>query len=367
MTKSIVKDQKEQVFSFGKRLRVIDSENVILKLGFDPNPNGWSVKLDFTKCQQVDAGAGWRLGNALRRYKEGNSIEVLLAKYPLDFEGDWFRNFTRSGLGFYFAKYAKRIRTPERDITLKIRDYYFHKRTWYHRNFSIISDLTEATLNPNDELRFAESFQNLLSEMNFRFDLYTKETEYNPLRRLIFESIQNTYDHASRKPLPEGTNISSYVAVGYYQRIHTKTHNEKLNAYLASVSHEFYNDSKYKGIIEILVNDDGVGVASRQSLDTNIYWEDESKEINAVKEALKEGGSVKVTSQDTPTRGDPGMGFSKILSALKEIRAFALIRTGRVNIFFNPDEDKNSFQFSESLGYMPGTTIQVLLPRRIQL
>jgi hypothetical protein len=112
-----------------------------------------------------------------------------------------------------------------------------------------------------------------------------------------------------------------------------------------------------------VVNDDGNGIPARHSLDSTIYWKNIREERQWLVSALESGSSVKLRSQDTVVRGDPGYGFNKIISSFTGLQAFALLRTGRSEAFFDSTLGMTGFKINDiTLGYMPGTALQVVFP-----
>src|SRR5262249_4732282 len=116
--------------------------------------------------------------------------------------------------------------------------------------------------------------------------------------------------------------------------------------------------------VHVCVNDDGVGIAARQAQDLQIYQGDIEEEEKAVRDALKSRSSVKLRARDCLVRGVPGEGFTYIDHSLQPLRAFAVLRSGRLLAAFDgTEESSQGFKLVHgALGYMPGTAIDVLIP-----
>src|SRR5262249_13321941 len=116
--------------------------------------------------------------------------------------------------------------------------------------------------------------------------------------------------------------------------------------------------------VQVCVNDDGVGIAARQSLDPSIYTGPIEHEKEALRGALSARSLVKLRAHDARVRGTPGQGYTYIDACLRSLRAFAVLRTGRLlAVFDGTDDQGDGFALvAGDLGYMPGTTLDVLIP-----
>jgi hypothetical protein len=121
---------------------------------------------------------------------------------------------------------------------------------------------------------------------------------------------------------------------------------------------------KRQDYIEICVNDDGVGIAARQSQNSSIYWGPKAPEHQAVRDALTAHSSVKLRTQDCRVRGVPGQGYTYIDACLRALKGFAIIRTGRLMAVLDGTQEAGpGFELlAGSQGYMPGTALSVLIP-----
>lgn len=359
--------------SSGHGLNLERAEALVANLGNDPALRG-SVDIDLAHCRHIDVGAGWRLGNALRRPGKNCRLRVAVPD-PGDFHGYWFQNFTRSGLGFAISRYANVIIAEDQDVTARIKQYYasgssrtkvadgLEGHLWDAQNFCMVTSLDRGIFSSEEVGDFSSVVLQLLRRVSFEPEAYAKE-DISCLLDLLFQSVQNVYDHASKKPLAPKVNIFSYLSMRYYRQIdHAKSETQEFTGYLDGLrsmplSYDFV------GFIEFVVNDDGVGMAARHSQSQDIYWGSIDQEAEAIGSALAAGNSVKPLSRDARIRGDSGFGMSRIEAALIRLRAFASLRTGRLEICLDPFRSKSFSLKTIPLGYMPGTTLQVILPCR---
>jgi hypothetical protein len=366
-------DSQPLVLSAGHGLNLERAESFVAELGKVPTLGG-EVEIDLQDCAHVDVGSGWRVGNALRRSRENFYLRVRIPD-PRGYSGWWFQHFTRSGLGMAIARYADAIFVGREEITKQFRLYYdtprlvgtplpgFEKYLWQAENFCLVNSLENGVMNPDDVGEFGAVILKLLQKVSFDEAAYRKE-DIQQLFDLVFQSVQNVYDHASKKPLPSETPILSYISLRYYRGINPpKSKTSELSTYLESLRSQ---PARYEftGFIELVVNDDGAGIAARHSLDPNIYWGNIEYESEVLVRALQAGQSVKLRSKDALVRGDPGYGTSRIEAALKSLEAFALLRTGRLALVLDPLKSSSFTLIDSSYGYMPGTTLQIVLPCR---
>jgi hypothetical protein len=359
------------------------------------------LELDLSQCQHVDPGADWRLANALRVAQEKCQVVVHAPESSSKFSGRWFQTFTKSGLGHALAKHAHRVLTTNTDITNRIRAYYAEPRRkhgalvtedlkpylWTANNFVYVAGITEASLDPNHLDVFVEQVLRLLPAVDLHPLAYGELSHHDltnqsafilsPVIQLLFEATQNCYDHCIKAPLVTSATISSYLSIRYHKTINDpKALSPELPAYLQRTrSLVGKQPGDYSGAyIEIVVNDDGVGIAARHSLQSDISQHAFQEEQEIVLDAITTRASVKPRSRDSIIRGDPGYGFPTIATALKDLNAFAAIRTGRVLAYFDATIHPATTEgmkvaglfrtLSAPLGHMPGTNLQVIFPHR---
>jgi hypothetical protein len=344
-------------FEFSSGISADHAERLIACLA--EKEAGSRVLLRFAGYPYVNAGVGWRIGNALRRFSEA----PLEAHVPPVGTGDWFRTFTRSGLGVAIAAHAGRVCCDGEDVTAKIQELYLSAPIRMDQNAVSFGDLHRGVgVNPEREDLFRDAFVTALRKVNVRPANFDRD-RLRDVIKFTFEAIQNVYDHARRKPLPEGTKVVSYFLLGYYKSIaghpdptgRLRGYGERLLALTGRKRTDF---------VQVCVNDDGVGIAARQSQDAEIYREPIEKEESAVREALKAHSSVKLRAQDCRIRGTAGAGYTYIDSCLRALRALAVLRTGRLLAVLDGTNDAEAgfALVNSSLGYMPGTTLDVLIP-----
>jgi hypothetical protein len=350
-------------FEFKGGISPDKAERVIAALGEEETPSR-GVVLRFNEYPYVNTGVGWRVGNALRRYA-GDMLEVRVPPF-LEGQGKWYQSFTKSCLGDAIAAHAGRIVSGGADITDEVKGYYAEKKVRQAQNAVVWGELHRGIcINPEPEQEhvFREQVLGVLKFVNLRPTHFAAE-RLQDVVNLTFEAIQNVYDHASRKPLPEGTKILSYVLLRYYNTI-TPNHDDpegRLKRYLNQLPK--LASRVRQDFIEICVNDDGVGIAARQSQNASIYWGPKAPEDQAVREALTDHSSVKLRTQDCRVRGVPGQGYTYIDACLRALKAFAIIRTGRLMAVLDGTEEAGpGFELlAGTQGYMPGTTLNVLIP-----
>jgi hypothetical protein len=322
------------------------------------NLSSTKVILRFEGYPYINPGVGWRIGNALRPYS--GALEAVVP--PLG-KGDWFRTFTRSALGDAIAAHASSVRSEGEDITEKVKKLYYDQATRHDQNAVFFGELHRGvSVNPEREDLFREAFVRSLRKVNVSPTNFDWE-RLQDVVKLAYEAIQNVYDHAQRKPLPENTRIVSYFLLGYYKSISGHADPTGLmHGYIGRLKSLI--SRKRADFLQVCVNDDGVGIAARQSQNLQIYQGDIEDEEKAVRDALRSRSSVKLRTQDSMVRATPGEGYTYIDHSLRALRAFAVLRTGRLlAVFDGTDESGQSFELvRRDLGYMPGTALDVLVP-----
>src|SRR5262249_35866043 len=140
------------------------AERLIKRLGDEETP-GAKVLLRFAGYPYVNAGVGWRIGNALRRFS-GESLEVHV---PPIGTGDWFRTFTRSGWGVAIAAHAGRVVCDGEDVTAKIQEFYLSTPVRWDQNAVFYGELHRGlSVNPEREDLFRDIFLDSLRYVNIR-------------------------------------------------------------------------------------------------------------------------------------------------------------------------------------------------------
>jgi hypothetical protein len=349
--------------AFGPSIAVDEVEQLLCRCnpGQD-DEHSWS--LDLSVVRNVQPGAGYRLGNAMRRWAVA---ELLVAVPPPgDFSGSWFQTFTRSGIGLALARHASLIRVGVDDVTEEIRAYYASKGDSSSTNYGVRTRLQTSALTPDID-RFAAEFVRLARCV--RFDVGTlRQSEQRALVGLVFEAVLNVVDHAYEEPWSELEPGLSYISVRHYETLSAK-HGEQsgMSSYLSRAKQAAVADHQdICGWMELVVSDDGVGIPARQSRNPDIYLDSTAVEENALVKALKTNESIKLLTRDAVTVGEPGYGYAIIIDALARLGAHAALRTGRRLAELDgtlPGSD--GFRLREPrLGWMPGTALHVVLPIR---
>jgi hypothetical protein len=346
-------------------VRDTDAERFVDRFSVRILPNEPCV-LDFTACRHVDVGAGFRIGNVLRRLSSGRELIVHVPRIDFDagVSDTFFRAFTRSGLGPAIARFSSSVLSDGVEIGAALAAYYKRTLEVGTQNVVYFPDLHLGTLDVEDEGRFTTRFLAVLPRVN----VHPVELEERALRSLVglcFEAVQNVVDHATKKPLPPGTTILSYLSLRYYKAVSTSG-DGVMAAYLRRLVRETRTESVR--MLEIVVNDDGVGLPARHTLDMDTYWKDFRREAEIVGEATS-NSSVKIRSGDARVRGGvAGAGYTKMRECLAILHAFASLRTGRCLAYLDGLAGKQE-RFSlakdprgQAFGYMPGTALQILMP-----
>jgi len=358
-------NSQEVEIQFGQAIALKHAEEAVARLAL-PLASESAIRLDFTNVEHVDPGVGTRIGNALRPHASRREVHATVSGIAdeRNFEGNWFRLFTRSAIGDALAQHATTIRSDGRDVTELVRSYY--ERRLKGTNYAAVRNLvSESSINVERIGPFQQSFRQLLIAVNF--DTGSAESsELDAVSQLCFEACQNVRDHASKHPLPSeaAPHLWSFLSLEYHKTLsHAGAWAEDFRAYAERIGAS-RGGSKRLGFIRATVNDAGVGIAARQRLRAAIYEDDPQQERAAVSEALGASGSVKIVANDTTIRGDPGYGSVYIMSALRTLSAYATLRTGRVLAAFDGTSDQAAFRFAPgTLGYMPGTTLEIVFPR----
>ena len=329
----------------------------------------WEVLLDLTQCQRVDVGAGYRLGNALRRAKQFASFAVLVGDE--DFERGasdrWFLAFTRSGLGPAISAHIDTVLSESgANVAHQLKAYYRRTLDLPAQNAVYFLNVHLGRLDIEDENRFGKTIFDQFRNLNVSTESFGVDGRAS-LVALCFEAVQNTFDHAAKAPLSGDVQILSYVSLRYYRRL-SRPEEPAFGAYLSRLGTDEERSSMR--FLEIVVNDDGVGIPGRQSSSMDTYWGKLDEEERTLEVALKHG-SVKLLAADSKIRGGvAGKGFTRIREGLHLLRAFASVRTGRCLATFSGVSHRQSQfrlqrgEFGLPLAYMPGTALQIVIPFR---
>ena len=350
----------------------VAAEDIINAFGQE-NVGSQDITLDFSECRGIDIGAGSRLANAMRRHAQKGLIIAIVpgVSSKKDFAGEWFLVFTRSGVGQAIAQYAKTICSSGKDVTDVVKQYYESQSDLQvSNNLVTLRNIHHGkSINLDNYDSFLKTFTGWLDGVNKTVQQFVIEVDKNlsPVGELCFEASQNTFDHASKTPLPAGIEIASEFSIRYYKSIATPKFGP-LTGYLKRLRRHRDTFGEDPSFIEVVVRDDGVGIAPRQSQDAGICSGAISAEEKAVSLSLAAGGTIKLRTADAVVRGDPGYGYTKIQDGIEKLSAYASLRTGRLLAHFDGlVKIRREFVFSsgrhgQSFAYLPGTILQVVIP-----
>jgi len=323
--------------------------------------------LDCQSCKHISLGAGYRIGNLLRVLAGHGALNVTIPNgtYSADsVPQEFFLSFTRSGLGQAIAKYAMSVHSADTDVTVDLKEYYKRTSTYSSHGAAYLFDIHLGTIDVEDEARFGRLVGDLLLRVNAGVSALDRASLSDAIA-LCFEGSQNVTDHAAKKPF-RGSSILSYLSVRYY-RTAAKSDEGMFAGYIKRATRELGKNSRLSWL-EIAINDDGNGIASRQTQDPHVYRGPIEVEETAFREALAKS-SVKLKAGDSKVRGGvAGEGFSRMRRSLRHLKAFASVRSGRCFATFDglsPVQDLFNLtpgKFGLAYGYMPGTALQVVIP-----
>jgi hypothetical protein len=169
---------------------------------------------------------------------------------------------------------------------------------------------------------------------------------------IAYHAVQNVFDHAYRKPFVGETNIFSFIVAR--RRTDLPTHLSSYARTIQPMPHDSY--------LELTINDDGIGIPARHAQDDTIYWGDSGDEHQALASALAPRSTAKLLAYDATVRGVPGLGTSAILRNVRDLNAYATLRTGRFQTTIDGTTDEHYQIDPEVRGYVPGTLLNILVP-----
>jgi hypothetical protein len=332
---------------------------------------GWSIDsdsdaetvLDLSELRNVDTGAAMRLANAMRRWAAGHLVVLVPADIDLQ-SSDWFRLFTRSGLGWAIAAHATAVQSGDQDIAEDIRAYYATTSSSHASNCLMFHGIEDGALVPTQDRFVSTVLQGMRQYLGHAHEAIAP-ADRRSLARLAHEAVTNVVDHAFSAPWHgQGTPLG-YLSVRWYRTISAK--NDELGGlrtYIQAHSEQLAPADTIAGWMEIVVADDGIGMAARQAQvdETTMYCGSIAAEDEALNDALESSSTVKVRALDAQLRGEPGYGTAIMLECLKSIKAYAALRTGRCLVEFDPWRYQRFELNAARLGWLPGTAMQVLLP-----
>jgi hypothetical protein len=341
----------------------LDEVEALLRSWSIDSDSDTETVLDLSEYRNVDIGAGMRLSNAMRRWATGRLVVLVPPDVDLH-SSDWFRLFTRSGLGWAMAAHAIAVLSGDHDIAEDIRAYYAATSSSHASNCLMFHGIEDGALVPTQDRFVSTVLQGMRQHLSYAHEAIAP-ADRRSLARLAHEAVTNVVDHAFSAPWCEQGTPLGYLSVRWYRTISAK--NDELGglrSYIRAHREQLASTDTIAGWMEIVVADDGVGIAARQAQvdETNMYCGSISAEDEALHDALKSSSTVKLRTLDAQLRGEPGYGTAIMLECLKSIKAYAALRTGRCLVEFDPWRYQRFELNAARLGWLPGTAMQMLLP-----
>jgi hypothetical protein len=345
--------------SLGDHLSVRSAERVLREWGrvAESRP----ILVDLSELRFVEIGAGWRLGNAISAWSRQADVTVRVPA-PGNFAGPWYKTFTKSGLGLAMAVHDVKIDSGGQDITEEVRRYYEELGPATASTTNVVVAGLERRVELRDPDLFATEFSSWAPWVGLEWvDSASKAMRISFLS-MIREAVANVFDHAYKPPCEQLGSKLNYLSLRRYERLTTAPGEGSMERYLESIQDD--KESEQTGWIEVVVVDDGVGIAARHSQNPNVCDEDLSTEDEMLGSALTSGASVKRRTCDAPAQGDPGYGFTYMADGLWRFRAYAELRTGRRLLTLDASGPScDGFVIREQeLGWMTGTALHVVFP-----
>lgn len=354
-----------------KWLTIASAEEVVTSLAQDVLPS--RVVVDFSECQAVDAGAGFRLANAFARFRTSNfsSLEVILPtnEQKSHFYGRrWFQVFVRSGIGASLATYATTVYAGLADVTGQFATYFQRITEGYTTaspNNVVVSGLRGSHVNVVSLEMFHEvHLRSALRKCHYSEDDVSKGDIYDA-GAICFEAVRNVLEHSNKPPGEAMLDVLSYLGIRYFKSISPAAHDSfGFRDYL--ISREKKSSGLGVSYLELTVNDDGVGIPARFAGSTSVYRASIIDEVDVLQAALTSGQSAKNQRASGNTGlGTGGFGYTQIIESLVRLEAYAVLRTGRCCLVLDGAAGDGSFSVdSKPYGFMPGTTLHVVVPIR---
>jgi len=345
--------------SLGDNLSVRSAERVLREWG--RIAEGEAILVDLSELSFVEIGAGWRLGNAISAWSRQADVTVKVPP-PGDFAGSWYKTFTKSGLGLPIAVHRVKIESDGQDITEEVRRYYEQLGPVTASSTNVVVAGLDRRVELRDPDLFATEFSSWAPTVGLEWVDSAAKAKRIAFLSMIREAVANVFDHAYRAPCEYLESKLNYLSMRRYERLTTAPGDGSMERYLRSIQDD--RESEQEGWVEIVVVDDGVGIAARHSQNSNVCNEDLSTEDEMLGSALTSGASVKRRTCDAPAQGDPGYGFTYMADGLWRFRAYAELRTGRRLLTLDASGPScDGFVIREQeLGWMTGTAMHVVFP-----
>ena len=353
---------QRRAHAFRASIGVDEVESLLIRGSpLEDRRSSWTI--DVSAVRHVQPGAGYRLVNALARWARGEVI--VQVPDPGDFSGEWFKTFTRSGIGLAIARHADAVRMGQHDITHRFREYYAAKGSVSSTNYAVRTDIEDSSLTADID-RFGTTFLGLARYVGLDGTMLSQE-QRRVLVTLASEATLNVVDHAYKDPWEYTGATLSYLSLRHYGMTSAEVGAAGLADYLRRVRAALAEENiALLGWTEVLVCDDGVGIAARQARNPDIAREPLEVERAALEQAFTAGESIKLFTHDAVTIGEPGFGYTLIADALVQLKGHAALRSGRLLAELDATEpDATGFVLRDSeLGWLPGTALHIVLPLR---
>lgn len=328
------------------------------------------VSIDVTRFVNTGFGSAARVGNGLET-RRNDACRFLL---PSVRRGDQrYKDLISSGLLHTAMKHAaftyERSGRPS-DLFDKAE---FSRRATDNESYFVVPQLrarTDLLLVGQDQCE--EVLREFLGALGVG-DYSTMDRIAGPVTKLIWEAIVNVIEHSAAAPHSRPQNVDGVLVLRLVERarlLHTEGEPEDEDEFAA-----FWRETSAHphgepwGYLEVLVNDNGNGIASRHSL-SDSFAMPFGEELAVVRDALRVGGTVKHRSKDCDVRMIPGFGLNHLAEALQHIGAAASLRTGRVGaVVSGSHSERGGFSILDAeFANMRGTCFCVLIPlyRRLE-
>jgi hypothetical protein len=324
------------------------------------DPPDRAEPFDLSACEFVQIGAAWRLAAAMHQARASGGLHVVVP--ALDNARRWFLSFTRTGLAHAVARYAARVTTAAGDDVTQELELRYPDGEFAANNFACDTGLRQMQ-DIEPIARFARvARQRWWPAVNITAHTFPQTAE-DALLHLCHEAVENIVDHAYKRPYQPSPVQAPSIALSYYSANEPGVSAGAFTQFLATA--EQHGTGDLRGFLEIVVRDDGVGVAARQALDASVYSEPVDAEQQIAADAFARGSTIKLRAGDCEIRGQPGFGFSNIFEHLRKLGAYAQLRSGRLSYVFDgsgPRDAAEALAVQAPAGFLPGTVLNIVVP-----
>jgi len=336
---------------------------------------GERVTLDLSRTRTYQIGAAARLGNSLRKVALASNLDLNLPTDPVGRQ-----QLLLSGIGPQLAQYASTIREANKANTRNLRKALCAEVGPNGLAFRIDDLKRHPKLVRRSPQRTQELLTSWLSQLSGQSDRLLAAAEVELVAKIVHEAVLNVQDHSDKAPLVGAADVHSYASLRWRSASEIALspsgfdNEDPSSLYLQRATTET-PFGVAGGFVEIMIVDDGTGVAPRQALDAGIAdGADYGPERAALAEALMAGGTVKLRAKDCPIEMTPGYGSHEISERVIDLAAFVCIRTGRFIAHLDGlrlraegqelvDETETSFRLeTRTRRPLAGTILSILIP-----